>query len=202
MQLPQKMVLTTALLLAACSSIAQVPYRSPDSDLMARLFYDNSGALQQSNVHHVCIAVSRDGEYRIMRSLDGGHTQLLHGTMPKEELGQLSKLLRAPEFRNLSGSHAGLVRQEAETFVAEIPVGGQSHVDRAGEWPEHDAWRLQWLNGDGENPFPASISKLVDWLQGFQPKDGQTFEYSEHPDVCPRVGLRFLQPSVAENSHP
>jgi hypothetical protein len=202
MQLYQKMVLTTTLLLAASISIAQEPYRSPDSDLMARLFYDNSGPVQPGNVHHVCIAVSRDGEYRIVRSFDDGHTQRLHGKMPKEEFGQLSKLLRAPEFRNLSGSHAGMVRQEAETFLAEIPLADQSHVDGAREWPEHDAWRLQWLNGDGENPFPASVSKLVDWLQGFQPKDGQTFESSEYPDVCPRVGLRFLQPSVAENSHP
>ena len=200
MQLSQ-MVLTTALLLAASSSIAQELNRSSESDLMARLFYDNSGPVQQGNVHRMCIAVSRDGEYRMIRSLDDGHAQLLHGKMPKEELGQLSKLIRAPEFRNLS-SHAGLLRQEAETFVAEIPVGDQSRVERAQEWPEHDAWRLQWLNGDGENPFPASVSKLVDWLQGFQPKDGQMFEYSEYPDVCPRVGLRFLQPSVAGNSHP
>ena len=75
--------------------------------------------------------------------------------------------------------------------------------DGAREWPEHEAaWRLKWLNADGESPFPASVSKLVDWLQGFQPKDAKSFEYAEYPEVCPAGGLRLLQPSVAENSHP
>ena len=79
------------------------------------------------------------------------------------------------------------VRQEAEIFMAEIL--------------EQQAWHLQWLNADGENPFPASVFNLIDWLQRFQPKDGKSFKYTEYPDVCPAGGLRLLQPSVAENSH-
>jgi len=61
---------------------------------------------------------------------------------------------------------------------------------------------LHWLHGDGENPFPASVSQLVDWLQRFQPKDGKSSDYIEFPDVCPARGLRLLQPSVAEKSRP
>jgi hypothetical protein len=70
----------------------------------------------------LCIAVSRDGEYRIVRSTGLGQpTERLLGKMPKEE---------------------------------------------------------------------------------FKPKDGNTFENSDYPDVCPSGGLRLLQPSVAENSQP
>ncbi|MGC1651064.1 MAG: hypothetical protein WA741_34995 [Candidatus Sulfotelmatobacter sp.] len=107
--------------------------------------------------------------------------------MPKEDLRQLTKLLGAADLRNLSGDGGGLIRQEAEIFRAEIL--------------EPEAWHLQWLNADGENRFPASVFKLIDWLQRFQPKDGESFEYTEYPDVCPAGGLRLLQPSVAENSH-
>jgi hypothetical protein len=200
MNLCAKTLLATAVLLVASSSIAQEPYHSPDPDLMARLSYDNSGVVR-GNARHVCVAVSRDGDYRIVRSLDNGNTQRLHGKMPKEEFRQLTTLLEAADFRNLSGDHGGLVRREAESFAAEIPLGDRWREDGARKWFEHEAWRLQWLNADGESPFPASVSKLVDWLQRFQPKDGKAFDYAEYPDVCPAVGLRFLQPAVAENSH-
>jgi hypothetical protein len=189
-------------LLVASSSIAQEPYHSPDPDLTARFSYDNSGVVQQGNARHVCVAVSRDGDYRIVRSLDNGKTQRLHGKMPKEEFRQLTTLLGAADFRNLSGDHGGLIRQEAESFAAEIPLGDRWREDGARKWLEHEAWRLQWLNADGESPFPDSVSKLVDWLQRFQPRDGKAFDYAEYPDVCPAVGLRLLQPAVAENSHP
>lgn len=196
-----KVLLATALLIVASISIAQEPYHSPDPDVMARLSYDTSGVVQRGNVRNVCIAVSRDGEYRIVRLTAVGQTERLHGKMPKEELNQLSKLLGATEFRSLSGYHGGLVRQDAETFGVEIPLDNGSHFDGARQSPA-PAWRLQWMNGDGGNPFPASVSKLVDWIKRFQPKDGNTFEYTDYPDVCPTVGLRFLQPSVAESSHP
>jgi hypothetical protein len=202
MNLCSKTPLTVAILLVASSSIAQEQYHSTDPNLMARLSYATSGVVRAGNVGHVCVAVSADGDYRIMRSLDDGQTQRLHGKMPKEEFRQLKMLLGAADFRNLSGDHGGLIRQEAETFVAEIPVGDQRREDGTGKWPEHEAWRLQWLNADDESPFPASVSKLADWLQRFQPKDGKSFAYAEYPDVCPTGGLRLLQPAVAENSRP
>jgi hypothetical protein len=198
-----KMLLTIAILMVAASiSVAQEPYHSADPDVIARLSYDNSGVIQQGNVQHVCVAVSRDGEYRIVRTRDEGRTERLHGKMPKEEFSELSKLLASPEFRRLSGNHSGLIRQEAQSFAAQIPIGDRLRVDGTVESVEHDAWRLQWLNADGENPFPASVSKVVDWLQRFQPKDGKSFDYAEYPDICPAGGLRFLQPSVAGNLHP
>jgi hypothetical protein len=201
MNLYSKMLLTAAILVAS-SSIAQERFHPPDPNLMARLSYDNSGVVRPGDVHHVCVAVSRNGDYRIVRSLDNAQTQRLHGKMPKEELRQLTNLLEAAELRKLSGYHGGLIRQESESVTAEIPLRDGWHEDEAGNWVEHEAWRLQWLNPDGESPFPAPVSKLVDWLKRFQPNDGKSFDYAEYPDVCPTGGLRFLQPNIAENSHP
>jgi hypothetical protein len=61
---------------------------------------------------------------------------------------------------------------------------------------------LQWLNADGESPFPESVAKIVDWLQQFEPKNGKDFEYTEFPNVCPSGGLRLVQPAVADNQRP
>jgi hypothetical protein len=97
MNLHLRMLLTSAILLVASASIAQERYHPPDPNLMARFSYDNSGVVRPGNVHHVCIAVSRDGDYRIVRALDNGQTQRLHGKMPKEESRQLNNLLEAAE---------------------------------------------------------------------------------------------------------
>jgi hypothetical protein len=58
---------------------------------------------------------------------------------------------------------------------------------------------LEWLNADDADPFPASVGKVVNWLQGFRPKDAIEFSYAEFPDVCPSGGVRLVQPSVADN---
>jgi hypothetical protein len=199
-----KTPLLAAILLAASASIAQEATPSADAALMARLSYNISGvAVELGNVRHVCIAVSRDGDYRIVRTLDYGRTQRLHGKMPKEEVRELNKLLEAADLRNLSGNGGGLIRQEAEIFAAEIAVGGRWHDDGHGtKWLEPESWRLRWLNADGEAPFPSPVAKVVDWLKGFEPKNAKRFENTELSDVCPSVGLSLVQPSISENLHP
>jgi len=135
--------------------------------------------------------------------MEDGQTQWLHGKMPKGQFRQFATLLGSAEFRNLSGDHAGLIRQDSERFAAEIPLGVRLRADGTRKWLEHEAWRLQLVNADGETPFPASVSKVIDWIQRFQPKDGESFEYAEYPDVCPvGAGVSLLHPSVASNSHP
>jgi hypothetical protein len=149
---------------------------------------------------HVCFAVYKDGGYRIVRSLNDGPTQRLHGNVPREEFRQLSNLLEAPEFRNLSGSGGGLVRQEAATFAAEIALAGRWHDDGYGtKWLEPESWRLQWLNADGETPFPSPVAKVIGWLKQFEPKNAKRFENTEFPDACPSSGIRLVQPSLSEN---
>jgi hypothetical protein len=191
-------VIAVAILLVATTSFAQQPRRSGQPGVMARISYD-SGIASQQNVRQMCIAVTQDGEYRMVRFLNGGNTERLHGMIPKEEFHQLAKLLSAPDFRYQPNDHAGLIRQEAQSFAVEIPLGDRLHKDGVLEWIEPEAWRSQWLNANGEQPFPASVSKVVDWLQHFQPKDGKTFEYTEFSDVCPAQGFRLLQPSVAHH---
>jgi hypothetical protein len=197
MRLCPKTLLIAAILLAVSASIAQEPYHGADPELVARLSY-HAGVVPWGNVRHVCVAVSRDGDYRIVRD-DGQMIRRLHGKMPKEEFRRLTTLLGATDFRNLAGDHSGLIRQDAESFAAEILSDYRWHADGTRKWFARDDWQTRWVNADGESPFPASVSKLVDWLQSFQPKDGKSFEYAEYPDVCPVGGFRLLQPSVADN---
>ncbi len=184
-----KSFLTTAVLMMSVGLWAQEAYHADDTDLLARLSYDHSAIVHGEDVRQVCIAVSRDGEYRITRSLTTGEMQRMKGKLPQEQLQQLRTLLKSAEFKALPARHGGLIRQDSESFAAEIP-----RKDRA--------QRLQWLNADGESPFPAPVAKVVDWLKHFEPQDAKAFDYAEYPDVCPSGGLRLIQPSVAENGRP
>lgn len=181
---------------------AQEPARSETPDVLARLSYQSSPAVQRDGVEHVCLAVSRDREYRIVRLVRDKPMQRLQGTLSKEQFEELSKLLESLKFRGLPENHGGLIRQDAESFAVEIPLGDRQRADGTRVWIEPEARRLQWLNADGESPFPDSMAKIVDWLQRFQPKNGKEFEYAEFPDVCPSVGLSLVQPTVAENQKP
>ncbi len=194
-------LLTVSFLVISFSMWAQEADHH-DSALLARLSYERSTVVWKAGEQNVCVAVTRDGEYRIVRALDDGQTQRLRGKMPKDQLQQLAQLLGAAKFRALSGDHGGLIRQDAEVFAAEIPGSMRERADGTRKWIERDAWRLQWLNADGESPFPASVAKVVEWLQHFEPKNGKSFVYAEFPDVCPVRGLRLLQPAVAENARP
>jgi hypothetical protein len=214
-----KTILIAASLLVASVSLAQEGTPSAEDAVLARLSYDNSGLAQPESVFganrvmHVCLAVSKDGDYRIERLLervraqpgssDDG-VQRLRGNLRKEEFHQLSNLLEAADFRSLSGNRwPGVIRREAETFAAEIAVNGQWHDDGHGtKWLEPESWRRQWLNADGEAPFPSPVAKVVEWLKKFEPKSAKRFERTEFPDVCPSARPRLVQPSLSENLRP
>src|ERR1017187_3633990 len=189
-----KSLLTATVLLLSVGSGGQELYHFNGPDLLARLSYDSSPVVQRlEGVRHVCVAVSHDGDYRIVRSLNSGQAQRLQGKIPQEQFQQLKTLLGSADFRALSGSHGGLILQESESFAAEIPMSGWQR--------ERGTQRLQWLNANGESPFPDSVANVVYWLKHFEPTDGKLFVYAEYPDVCPSVRLRLLQPSVADNRH-
>jgi hypothetical protein len=182
-------------LLISAGLLAQEVYRPPDPDLLAKLSYDSSAVDdKEAGLQHICIAVSRGEEYRIVRLLRDGMTQRLHGKLTTQQFQQLKSLLGSSDFRALSGNNSGLIRRDSKSFAAEIP--------RSSWRGEGGAQKLQWLDADGENPFPGSVANVVDWLKHFDPKDGKLFEYADYPDVCPSGGLRLLQPSVATNQHP
>lgn len=184
-------ILIITLLGMSASLSAQEIYRLHDPDILARLSY-NTVTTQ------ICLAVARDGSYRMVRSTaetyDG--PQRLQGKLSKKEFRQLGARLAAPSFQSLGSNHAGLIRQNAENFAAEISIPG----DR-GEAADRTQ-RLQWLNADDESPFPAAIQKLVSWMKSFEPKDARSFTYAEFPNVCPSIGLSFVQPSIADNQRP
>jgi hypothetical protein len=184
-------ILVAALLEMSISLSAQEIYRLHDPDTLARLSY-NTFATQ------ICLAVSLDGSYRILRLTEDMHDgpQRLQGKLSKKEFRELDALLGSPGFKSLESNHAGLIRQNAENFTAEIPVPGSK-----GEADDRTQ-RVQWLNADGESPFPASIDELVSWMRNFQPKNARSFTYEEFPDVCPSPGLSLIQPSVAANQRP
>jgi len=195
-----KCLASAAVLLLSASVVAQQPEPAANPDLLARFSYDSSANVQsaETETRSVCLSVSRDGAYRIVRSMSDGQTQRLAGKMPQKDLQQLKALLEGSDFRAPAADHSGLIFQKSESFAAEIPL---QHADL--EVPlesyEPPIQHLQWLSGDGGSRFPAPVSKLVDWMKHFEPKNAKEFEYAEYPDVCPSGGLRLVQPAIAEN---
>lgn len=179
--------------------LCQQADKPSDSEPLARLAYDTSAATQRGDLRHVCFAISNDGEYRIVRSTTDKPTEYLRGKMSKDQFQELKSLLSSKEFRSQSGTHAGLIRQDSESFRAEMPTPLKTNADGSYVWPPAEAWRLEWLNADNAAPFPDSIAKVVNWLQNFEPKNGKEFSYTEFSDVCPSGGMRLIQPTIATN---
>lgn len=195
MRIREKFLVIASVVLLAAGLWGQHVYQPK---LLARLSYDNSAVSQGEGVRHVCVAVSLDGFYRIVRTTDKGQTLRGQGKLPEEEFQQLKKSLNSKGFRSLSKSDGGLILQDAEIFAAELP----RLVDFDGPEPPFTDYdqRVRWLNPDGSSPFPAAILPVVNWLKRFEPKDLKPFEYTGFQDACPSVGLSLLQPSVATNT--
>jgi hypothetical protein len=199
MRLSVKACWMTAVLTASLALYGQEHFHFSDPNLLAKLSFDSSGAVSMEGLQHVCIAVSRDGTYRLMRSPIPGMlssdsarlTQRVQGTMSGEQLQRLKTLLDSSDLRSLSGNHSGIIRQSAETFAAEIPIADKRVSD--------GTLHVRWLNADGKNPFPLPLNKIVDWLNDFEPVNAKPLADLEFQDVCPSVGLQRLQPSVASN---
>src|SRR5579863_4022756 len=106
-----RLFLTAVIVLVSAGLSAQEVYHSQDPDLLARLSYDGPVTVQLQSARQVCVAVSREGDYKMVRLLNNGETQRLQGKMPKDQLQKLKTLLDTAEFRALAGNHGGLVRQ-------------------------------------------------------------------------------------------
>jgi hypothetical protein len=197
MRFSVKACLITAVLTAISTLYGQEHSHFSDPNLLAKLSFDSSGAVLIQGVQHICIAVSRDGTYRMMRSPILGMlrsdparlAQRVQGTMSGEQLQRLKTLLDSSDLRSVSGNHSGIIRQSAEIFAAEIPAANKQVSD--------GTLHVQWLNADGQNPFPSPLNKIVDWLNDFEPVNAKPLADLEFQDVCPSVGLQRLQPSVA-----
>jgi hypothetical protein len=217
MRLYAKCFLMTAVLVAPLMLYGQEHFHFSDPNLLARFSF-NSGALGLMGGGHTCIAVDRDGSFRMMRTSEPlrmvgamslepappiviidengtvrrlpDSTERLEGTLSQEQLLQFETLVQSSDLRPLSGIHAALIRQSAETFTAEIPVLGKQTSD--------DTLHVHLINADGQNPFPVPVRKIVDWLNQFEPANAEHAANLEFQDVCPSIGLQFVQP-VASN---
>ena len=109
--------------------------------------------------------------------------RLVQGNLPPEELGKLGKLLGDPDFLKITGSTPRILRQGAETFVAEVPR-------------ENGVQRAVLSNADGENPFPHSAEEIVNWLRRFKAEGGTPLKVSEE-DICPSATLQPANPATA-----
>lgn len=212
MRLYAKCFLMTAVLAVPLMLCAQQDFRFSDPNLLARLSFDSGGSGFLGN-GRICLAVDRDGSFRMMRTNAGlrmirtldpaeitkedsrtiqtirtllDPTQRMEGTMPQEQLLQFEKLVGSSDLRPLAGNHFALIRQSAETFTAEIPV-----LDKQ---VSYGTLHVHILNADGQNPFPSPVRKLVDWLNRFEPLNAVRSADLEFRDVCPSGGLQFVQP--------
>ena len=163
---------------------AQEGYQYHDPNVFVRLSYDNSPVLEGVGLRHVCIAVSRDQHYRIVRFANPDKTTRLQGKLSDWQFEELRELLDDPDFRHLKGSYHKAIQKTAEVFGVEI-------IGTDGTQGFH------LVNVDGENPFPGSVTKVTNWLTEFEPTEATPFLYSEHLDICPRGGVRLLPPSLS-----
>ncbi len=197
-------VLAIAVFLAvSTASFAQQEMESADPDLLVRVSYASSYGVQ------MCASITQDGDYRILSLKDSlTDPTLLKGKMGQDELLRLKKTLAALEKGPLLPKSADLIRDHAERFAAEI-----SKIEFPPKFklldaptsrpatPDGSPLRVQWLNPDNQNPFPAPIAKLVDWMRGFQNANGELRGKLAMDNICPSVGLSYVQPSIAENRH-
>jgi hypothetical protein len=164
----------------AANSNPQIVTTSP-----VRLSYSSSWIQAgQKYSPKICLSVWPDGHYRILRMNDKGQSQLLKGILPTEQLKQLQSLLDVPDFRDLSGTRGGLLREGSESFIAEVPRQGSVQ-------------RLVWMIPDGESKFPKPVADIIGWVQDFQPKGAEALLRTDFPDVCPQVG--GVKPVIASN---
>jgi hypothetical protein len=190
-----KFFLAAVVILASVGLDAQEASHPDNADFLARLSYDSSATGGGMRVQRICIAVSLGGDYRIVRLLDSGLTQRLQGRISPEQFQQLRSALLSAEFRRLSGSHVGVIRQESESFAAEVPVPGwHGGVDKT--------QRLQWLNADGDNPFPNSVARIINWLENFEPKDGKPFVDERFKCELNRRKSKFERSGLVTSNNP
>ena len=78
--------LVPSLVLVSIGAWAQDSGKSEPPHLVARLSYESSGTFPLEGVRHVCLTVSSDGSYRMVRSAGVLPTVRLRGKMGNEQL--------------------------------------------------------------------------------------------------------------------
>ncbi len=202
MRFSKSCLVFASLLLAPILICGQQTRTMEGTSLLVRMSFTSSWVPQGfASSPQICFSVDRDGHYEMRRlamkvEADSPHanaddkllpgtpyTELLEGTLAANELEQLEKFLADPEFRKLAASTPNILRNGAETFVAEVPRDGQVQ-------------RVVISNADGEKPFPRSANRIVTWLEHFKAEGAKNIEVSAE-DICPRGALQAVNPATA-----
>ena len=219
MRLCAKFFLMAALLTASVVLFAQEQPRAASPDLLARLSFDSGGPLSPGS-QRTCLAVDRDGSYRMMR-LDAGLRMI--GTLNPEAgepmnvasiNGDNATVRKLPDpTERFEGTLSSEQLQQLKTLVGASdlrPLAGnhvalirQSAETFTAEIPAADkpandgTLHVHLLNADGESPFPPPVRKIIDWLKGFEPNNAKPAADLEFRDVCPGGGFQLVQPAVS-----
>lgn len=190
MRIRTSLIVAVAIVVGA-ASLSLAGERTDTDSLLARLSYRSTWVMQpgQKVSPRICLSVMRDGRYRVLRMNEIGQMELQEGTLPSDQLKHLQTLLDAPEFRALTGSHGGMIRQGSDSFMAEVPREGAVQ-------------RVSWMIPDHKKNFPDPAAKVIGWLQSFHPEGDASVVHTDFPDVCPQVGLQPVQPAVAQEMGP
>lgn len=202
MRLPKSCLVVLTALLASTLGSAQASPTKRQTSLLVRMSFSNSWLPQGfASFPQICFSVDRTGHYEMRRLtmkvstesskenpdkkfvLGTPYSELLQGTLSPVEFGKLEKFLEDPEFVKLSSSSPSVLRKGAETFVAEVPR--ESRVQR-----------VVVSNADGENPFPRSANRFVNWLQHFKAEGAEPLDVSAD-DICPSGVLQPVNPTAA-----
>jgi hypothetical protein len=193
MRFSMKHFLMASVLLASTFAWGLQPQISGPASLLARMSFASSWVPSGfGSFPQICFSVDRSGHYEMRRMTIKGnaeivegtpHTELLQGTLPPKELKKLEVMLHDPEFRTLPKSSGSILLRGAKTFVAEVPRAS-------------GAQRVVVSDTDGENPFPPSAQRIVNWLQRFKAEGAEPLDVSA-PDICPSGALQPVKPDTA-----
>ena len=175
--------------LPAIACVAQSGKRESDT-VVARLSYHSGGMgidwRYQKGYPQICFAVYQSGSYQTSRLTEHGY-QTLQGTLSKEHLTELRKLLNSISFDSEAGGIDYL--EGAESLVTEVV--------------RHDKTvRRFWINRGHRNPLPKSATELVEWLENFQAQGATQFQPHETSEIriCPSMNENPLPLTSSLNS--
>lgn len=180
-------VLLVVLLLTFFAAFAQIDRKAPPQVLarrpLARLSYRSTYGIDRSEhtSPSICFRVEKNGDYRISRLTERG-MESYEGSLTSDQMSVVNDMLKGLE--RVKQSRGGAVYSGSEGFVAELDVNDE-------EPPAH----VRWINPDHRNPFPESITRVVDWLQSFTPpqtavslsdSEGKSTDpILRDPSICP-----------------
>jgi hypothetical protein len=204
MRFSKRQIVLSAAILAATFAWGQQPdvHLPADSSLLVRMSFASSWEFHGFVTGpQVCFSVNRSGHYQMRRVttkttiepregapngkavVETPQTEYLQGTLAVRDLENLKKFVGDPNLLKLTVVPPSIVRKGGETFVAEIANGSRTR-------------RIVVSDADGENPFPDSAEKIVDWLEGFKAEGARPLDVSTE-DICPTGTMQPIAPDAA-----